>query len=102
MSDGTRYWAVTDIDYVESNKLVENSHNILQYFQRDTTKNGSRFFWLGDGGKAAYNYLAEHAPEKSLILNDRGEAVRLERATKELRTFPVRRPVKMGMTISDD
>ena len=93
-----KFWIITDIDYVTTNNLVSDSGKILECFQRDPAKNGSRIW---PGSKAAYNYLSEHAPETSLILNDKGEAVRLERKTDALKTFPVRKPAKMGMSIDD-
>jgi len=94
-----KFWVITDIDYVTTDRLVSDSRDTLEYFQRDPAKNGSRIW---PGSKAAYNYLQEHAPEKSLILNDRGEAVRFERGTQAIKSFPVRRPGKMGMDISED
>jgi len=99
MDSENRFWIITDIDYVATNRLVSDSQKILEYFQRDPANNGSRIW---PGTKAAYNYLNEHISEKSLILNDKGEAVRLERETRELKTFPIRRPAKLGMSISED
>jgi len=52
-----RFWIVTDIDYITTNQLVSDSHNILDYFQRDPAKNGSRIW---PGTKSAFNYLNEH------------------------------------------
>lgn len=94
MSEENLYWLVTDISYQEAVNL--SASDLVKNFQRDPVKNSARF-WPGSNG--VYNYLAEHAPEKSLILNDKGEAVRLERKTAQLKTFPVRKPIKMDMEI---
>lgn len=96
MSEETRYWEVTNVSYQDTVQL--SASDLIKNYTRDSTKNQARFW---PPSKAVYNYLAENAPEKSLILNDKGEAVRQEQTTRELKTFPVRKPVKMGMTISD-
>ena len=96
-NDGNAFWEVTDLSYQQAVEL--SASDLIKDFQRDPVK-GKAKFW--PASKGVFRYLCEHAPEKSLILNDRGEAVRLERETFELKTFPIRRPAKMGMTISDD
>jgi len=92
-----KFWIVCDIDYTTTNSLVSDSSKVLEYFQRDPAKNGSRIW---PGTKSAFLYLTEHAPETSVILNDRGEAVRLEREGT-FKSFPIRKPVKMGQSIPD-
>jgi len=97
MSEETRYWEVTNISYEDTMKL--HASDLIENYTRDATKNQARFW---PPSKAVFRYLCEHAPEKSLILNDKGEAVRLERETQALKTFPVRRPTKMGMEIPSE
>lgn len=94
MSEETSYWVVTELTYQQAVNLAAS--DLIKNFQRDSVK-GSARFW--PNSKGVFNYLSEHAPEKSLILNDKGEAVRMEQKTKEIKTFPVRKPVKMGMNI---
>ena len=94
MSEETRYWEVTNLSYEQMVNLVES--DLIKNFTRDSLKNQARFW---PPSKGVYNYLNEHAPERSLILNDKGEAVRLERGTLNQKSFPVRRPAKMGMEI---
>lgn len=97
MSEENLYWQLTDISYQEAVNL--SASDLVKNFQRDPVRNSARFW---PGSKGVFVYLSEHAPEKSLILNDKGEAVRQEQTTRELKTFPVRKPVKMGMEIADD
>jgi len=97
MDSENKFWLLTNISYQQAVNLAAS--DLIKDFQRDPVKNTARF-WPGSTG--VFRYLSEHAPEKALILNDRGEAVKLERGTQALKTFPVRRPAKMGMTISDD
>ena len=97
MSEETGYWLVCDLTYQQAVNLAAS--DLVKHFQRNSYT-GETKFW--PNSKGVYNYLAEHAPEKALILNDRGEAVKLERGTQALKTFPVRRPVKMGMGIPEE
>jgi len=94
VSEETSYWNVTSLSYQQAVNLAAN--DLVKDFQRDPVR-GEAKFWPGSTG--VFRYLTEHAPEKSLILNDKGGAVRLEQKTGELKSFPVRRPAKMGMNI---
>ena len=95
MSDEeNKYWIVCDLSYEQAINLAAS--DLVKHFQRNSYT-GETKYWPGSRG--VFRYLCEHAPEKALVLNDRGEAVRLERETHELKTFPVRRPVKMGADI---
>lgn len=95
MSEGqSAYWVVTNITYQQAVNLAAS--DLIKDFQRDPVKNQAKF-WPGSTG--VFRYLSEHAPEKSLILNDKGDGVRLERGTLNQKSFPVRRPAKMGMEI---
>lgn len=96
MSEESLFWRVTDLSYQDAVNL--SASDLVKNFERDAN-NGSARFWPGSPG--VFRHLAEHAPEASLILNDKGEAVRLERGTLNQKSFPVRKPVKMGMTITD-
>ena len=96
MSEETSYWLVADLTYEQAVNLAAS--DLVKNFQRNAHTGETRFW---PPSKGVYNYLAEHAPEKALILNDRGEAVRLERGTQAIKSFPVRRPAKMGMDITD-
>ena len=91
------FWRVTDLSYQQAVNLAAS--DLIKDFQRDPSRSEAKF-WPGSTG--VFRYLSEHAPETSLILNDKGEGVRLERGTLNQKSFPVRRPAKMGMTISDD
>jgi len=97
MSEETRFFEVTNISYADT--MMLQASDLIKNYTRDSTKNSARFW---PPSKGVFNYLQGHAPEKSLILNDKGEAVRLERQTAELKTFPVRKPVKMGMEIPNE
>ena len=95
--DQSAYWLVTGITYQQAVNLAAS--DLIKDFQRDPT-HGEAKFWPGSAG--VFRHLSEHAPEKSLILNDKGEAVRLERGTRAIKSFPVRRPAKMGMEIPSE
>ena len=96
MSEETSYWLVCDLTYQQAVNLAAS--DLVKHFQRNSYTGETRFW---PNSKGVYRYLCDHAPEKALVLNDRGEAVRLERETQAIKSFPVRRPVKMGMSISD-
>ena len=96
MSEENLFWCVTNISYQQAVNLAAS--DLVKDSQRDPVKGTARF-WPGSTG--VFRYLSEHAPEKSLILNDRGEGVRLERGTLNQKSFPVRRPAKMGMDIGE-
>ena len=94
MSEENLFWRVTDLSYQQAVNL--SASDLVKNFTRDANKGDARF-WPGSNG--VFRHLAEHAPEKSLILNDRGEAVRLELGTLNQKSFPVRKPTKTGMEI---
>ena len=94
--DQSAHWVVTNITYQQAVNLAAS--DLIKDFQRDPVKGTARFW---PGSKGVFKHLMDHAPEASLILNDRGEPVRLERKTQAIKSFPVRKPVKMGMSISD-
>ena len=96
MGSENEFWLLTNITYQQAVNLAAS--DLVKDFQRDPVKGTARF-WPGSTG--VFRYLSEHAPEKSLILNDKGEAVRLERGTQAIKSFPVRRTAKMGMDISE-
>jgi hypothetical protein len=87
MSEETSYWLVCDLTYQQAVNLAAS--DLVKNFQRNAHTGETRFW---PNSKGVYNYLSEHAPEKVLIL---------KRGTRELKTFPVRRPVKMGANIPD-
>ena len=97
MSEETSYWLVCDLTYQQAVNL--GASDLVKNFQRNA-HTGETKFW--PNSKGVYNYLSEHAPERSLILNDKGEAVRLERGTLTQKSFPVRRPAKVGMDIPSE
>ena len=90
------YCLVTNVTYQQAVNLAAS--DLLKDFQRDPVKGTARFW---PGSKGVFKHLMDHAPEASLILNDRGDAIRPERETQAIKSFPVRRPAKMGMDISD-
>jgi len=94
--DENKFWKITDITYQQAVNLAAS--DLIKDFRRDPVKNEAKFW---PGSKGVFKYLTDHAPEASLILNDRGDAVRLERETQIIKSFPVRKPAKMGMDISE-